>query len=226
MSRCSAGEYCEDPSCPTHGGSASPTYSYPSSSSSRRCSSGEYCEDPSCPTHAGKSGDCFAGHVNVLTPDGLRAISTFSVDDEVASWCTRSSLLRVRRVTKVLEHPPTRIWSVQTNQCSTPLFTTMNHRLLTLNGWKRVDKIRPDDLLSKVGRDGAMSFDSVVQVSKTPVFEKVYNLHTDGEHNFVAGGVVAHNFTFAPVARTFIHRAIVDRLRLTGLLSPALPELL
>jgi hypothetical protein len=48
--------------------------------------------------------------------------------------------------------------------------------------------------------------------------EDVYNLHTDGEHNFIVHGMVAHNFTFLRRTRMLLHRVILDQIELGKLL--------
>jgi hypothetical protein len=40
--------------------------------------------------------------------------------------------------------------------------------------------------------------------------EPVFNLHTTGPHNFIAEGVLGHNFTELRWIRTWTHRLFVD----------------
>ena len=40
--------------------------------------------------------------------------------------------------------------------------------------------------------------------------EPVFNLFTTGPHNFIAEGVLAHNFTELRWLRTWAHRLVVD----------------
>jgi hypothetical protein len=49
-----------------------------------------------------------------------------------------------------------------------------------------------------------------VEGFSTEPAEPVYNIHTTGEHNFIADGVVAHNFTEFRRLRTLFHRLFID----------------
>jgi hypothetical protein len=64
----------------------------------------------------------------------------------------------------------------------------------------------------------------VAAVVPTLKVEPVYNLYTEGEHNFVVEGVPVHNFTHFPALRTLLHRALFDRLGAsTGPKQPSRP---
>ena len=49
-----------------------------------------------------------------------------------------------------------------------------------------------------------------IEVITTGALEPVFNLHTTGPHNFIAEGVLAHNFTELRWLRTWAHRLFVD----------------
>ena len=49
-----------------------------------------------------------------------------------------------------------------------------------------------------------------IEAITTEAPEPVFNLHTTGPHNFIAEGVLAHNFTELRWLRTWAHRLVVD----------------
>jgi hypothetical protein len=74
-----------------------------------------------------------------------------------------------------------------------------------------------------IADNGTIAFSRVASVTSSTNREPVYNLVTEGEHNFIVGGVVAHNFTVLRRTRVLAHRAL-DRLATLGGLP--MPELL
>ncbi|MDP2311626.1 MAG: Hint domain-containing protein [Pseudomonadota bacterium] len=151
---------------------------------------------------------CFPGEVPVLTPRGQRRIAEIEVGAKVLSYDTATRRFLARPVTRVLVHPASRVWEVDFASRRKPLRTTAYHTFLTERGWVRTDRLRAGDrLVAEGGADPR-----ILRVVESSVVEPVYNLVTAGEHTFVAGGVVAHNFTFLRSARTLLHSWLLDRL--------------
>ena len=79
-----------------------------------------------------------------------------------------------------------------------------NHKFLTIEGWKRLDALKPRELvalprtLDKINDvDASMSdsdlyWDKVVSIEADGE-EDVYDLTVPGHHNFVAGDIIVHN---------------------------------
>ena len=72
---------------------------------------------------------------------------------------------------------------------------TANHRFLTPDGWKRLDRLRIGEGLAVPGESPAGStatWDAIASI--TPDGEEpVYDLTVPGNHNFVAGNIIVHN---------------------------------
>lgn len=70
---------------------------------------------------------------------------------------------------------------------------TANHKFLSSEGWKRLDQFQVGTPLAipNLEQDRAM-WDSVVSIEPAGI-EPVYDLTVPGNHNFVAGNIVAHN---------------------------------
>ena len=58
----------------------------------------------------------------------------------------------------------------------------------------------------EVGNNYLMSIEAITTEAPEPVF----NLYTTGPHNFIAEGVLAHNFTELRWLRTWAHRLVMD----------------
>jgi hypothetical protein len=153
-----------------------------------------------------KENSCFPESVHVLTPTGARSIAHFIRGDVVLSFDPLRNELVERIVSKTREHFPRRIWEVQFATGCESLRSTASHSILTQRGWTRIDKLVIGDSLVGIG---ARDF-IVERVVPTGIDEKVYSLITTGEHNFVANGIVAHNFTFMRKTRAFLHRVLFD----------------
>ena len=156
------------------------------------------------------STSCFPGTARVATPHGMRAIAEMRRGDQVLGWDARRSLPVACRVARLVAHRPAEIWAVVITGPPQPVRTTANHRFLTASGWARADRLHPGDLLVHVDESGTATERAVASVHPTACVEAVYNLHTTGPHNFIAEGLVAHNFTYLRMLRTFLHRLFID----------------
>lgn len=82
---------------------------------------------------------------------------------------------------------------------------TANHRFRTIEGWKRLDQLRPGEhiALPRVGQ--IVPSEELIRLSQSDVYwdqvasiewageEEVFDLEVPGHHNFVAGDIIVHN---------------------------------
>jgi hypothetical protein len=71
--------------------------------------------------------------------------------------------------------------------------------------------IRPEMQIFRVYGPGELNLVKTTESFETIEDTSVYNLQTADEHNFIASGVIAHNFAFLKTARTLFHRFFIDR---------------
>ena len=150
---------------------------------------------------------CFPLTTKILTPCGPRDLASLRVGDLVLSQAV-SGRINVQKVTRKLDKGDA-IISVVTLQDGRKLRTTGHHTVLSNRGWVRVDTLEVGDILSCVDSSGRPYHSNVVAL-QTEAVEPVFNLYTTGDHNVIADGVVAHNFTAFRVLRTSWHRLFVD----------------
>lgn len=154
---------------------------------------------------------CFPGFARVLTPEGWREIASIAEGDHVLCWRAESAEPVERRVTRKLEHAPATVFEIVTDRSAVP--TTRNHRFLLhgTGGWQRADRLSSGSRLvyyeSVTGWSSAFVQAVIELRQKAPL----YNLHTEGEHNFVVEGLVAHNFGRLRCLRVAWHRLLLDR---------------
>jgi hypothetical protein len=91
------------------------------------------------------------------------------------------------------------------------LRTTAHHNFKTDSGWKRASQLQAGDTLMRIDDSGNSRLVRIEAIT-TDAPEPVFNLHTTGPHNFIAEGVLAHNFTELRWLRTWAHRLVVDPL--------------
>jgi hypothetical protein len=142
-----------------------------------------------------RNSGCIVGEVKVLTPTGYRAISSLKAGDWVVSL-DKGRVAVLRRVRRVLVCGARPVYTVVTEDS---LFkATQGHLFLTARGWVRTRFLRPSDTL--VSLRGTRQ--KVISVTLSPSVEPVYNLRTEGEHNFIIETkIVAHNYCFLPRLR-------------------------
>ena len=92
---------------------------------------------------------------------------------------------------------------------SRDLRTTAHHSFKTDSGWKRASQLQAGDTLLRVDDSGESRLVRIEAIT-TEAPEPVFNLYTTGPHNFIAEGVLAHNFTELRWLRTWAHRLFVD----------------
>jgi hypothetical protein len=130
------------------------------------------------------------------------------VGSAIISYDARCNQTGERLVSKKIVHASGRIWRIVTAG-SGGIETTANQTFLTRRGWLCAKNLREgDELLTGLGNTAGTV--RVVALVDTGRDEPVYHLHTAGEHNFIAHGCVAHNFTYFRAIRTLWHRVFVD----------------
>lgn len=121
-------------------------------------------------------------------------MDSIHVGDNVLSWHPANGRLESRRVCQVRSYNGGVVASITFSPERIKFRATPHHTVFTSRGWKRVSKLRcGDEVLVTDG--GPCSFACVAHVAMSDKLEPVYNLITEREHNFIVGGVVAHNFT-------------------------------
>lgn len=146
----------------------------------------------------GKSGrkSCFVASTEILTAKGHKEISDISVDDRVISINTKTRVTEARRVVKLKEHNrPAQIWNIKIAGWPKTIRTTKNHSVFTHRGWVTVENLIAGDRVTLVSVDHSISSAPIDQVINTEICLPTYNLVTLGECNYLADGLLAHNFT-------------------------------
>jgi hypothetical protein len=173
--------------------------------------------DPTKP--AAQTAACFASGSRVLTPAGWRSIESLQQGDEVLSWHRGALVPRV--VEKAKKHGFRNILEVEFIGGGSALRVTPNHKVLRSDGrWVRVDSLVPGSVVA--GSQGAMV---VATVRRSAAQERVYNLITSEDRNFVVEGVVAHSFGVLLGLRMFFSRSASALRSVIGARRKAIPEL-
>lgn len=163
------------------------------------------------------NGGCFPAGTMIATPHGLKPIETINSNDSVSSWDVRNNCMVSSLVLLRTEHDKRKTVSLYLDDGSC-VTTTGVHSFLTPIGWKRADALLiGDHIVQSAGRDVAIS--SIQQSAEVTVF----NLITDGHHNFIADGCVVHNFTHFRSIRSFlwdVYAALVHSRRRQRRLDP------
>lgn len=143
-------------------------------------------------------GSCFTGDTMIETPSGKKKISAMKRGDKIISYSKGKKTTEY--VKNAVVYPPAKVWDFILSN-DTKVSATDHHTVLTTKGWKKLG-----DLV--VGESKLVCPDTgkhvIIKHKTNPRRELVYNLHTTGSHNFIANGLVAHNFTFARRFRSLL----------------------
>ncbi|MEM6942296.1 MAG: Hint domain-containing protein [Pseudomonadota bacterium] len=139
----------------------------------------------------GGRGGCFPGHTPILTPAGLVEIQYLQVGDPVISWNNKLFLREEAVILKFISHSPRQIYLITLSNGAT-IETTGVHSFLTDRGWMRADLLKCGDSI----KDENGNLQRVLQAELSQNCEPVFNLITTGQNNYIARGLVAHNFTY------------------------------
>lgn len=153
---------------------------------------------------------CFAAGTMIETPIGKLAIEQLNAGDAVTSWDTNRSKTTTCRILKVKSYCSSSVLELRLGN-GTMVKTTGLHSFLTSDGWKQARHLSDRDMVQGCRGEGV-----TILGTKTLPAEPVYNLVTEKHHNFMAAGIVAHNFTYCKALRAFYWRLAVlaqSRLR-------------
>jgi len=135
--------------------------------------------------------ECFAGHTKILTPYGEVPIENIKEGDIVINFSEKTGEFKEDRVVKVHENLTTssteNMLNVQLNDGNN-IEVTGNHKFLTTEGWERADRLSERSEIVASSKD--LGIQDITYIEKP---EKVYNLHIENDHNYVAEGVVVSN---------------------------------
>jgi hypothetical protein len=151
---------------------------------------------------------CFPATTHILTPTSHREIGDIEPGDTVLSTNASGQLVRAT-VTAKKSYGSSPITRIILGGESRDLRTTAHHSFKTDSGWKRASQLQAGDTLLRVDDSGESRLVRIAAIT-TEAPEPVFNLYTTGPHNFIAEGVLAHNFTELRWLRTWAHRLVVD----------------
>jgi hypothetical protein len=157
--------------------------------------------------HRGGMAGCFPGGTLIATPSGPMPIDELSPGAWVLAFGDRATLVP-RRILARRTYPGGRLWCIRLHTPIPSILATGRHPFLTVRGWVRADVLRPGDRL----RMGDGRWQAIASVRKISASTPVYNLITEWDHTYVAGGVVVHNFARLRTLRVMWHR-LLARLR-------------
>lgn len=167
------------------------------------------CISPGCGFNRTDSGDadwsCFPGDSKIMTPKGPVRLDSLKSGDVVTSWQKSSGIWVSRAVKKVVPYGLAPITRLDLSDGST-VRVTDHHTIHTSKGWKKVRLLKQGDRISSVSGEVR-----VLRIYRKADLAPVYNLHCEGEYNFVADGVIAHSFTTLRATRVVLNK-IADRI--------------
>lgn len=179
---------------------------------------GHHCANPQCGlkpsayTTGSDKSKCFAADTPVLTSVGSMPISQVRVGDLVTSY-SKSQETTLRRVLEVRGTDIGRAWFVFFDAEDEPLKVSKYHSILTVRGYRMVFQLKTGMEVLHFDGDKLIGTRRVSKVMTNRTPERLYNLVTEGEHNFVCSGLVAHNFSFAHEIRAWMYsRKVASRM--------------
>lgn len=148
---------------------------------------------------------CFPYEAQVETPSGKVPIGKLEKGQLVLSY--NQGVLVPRKITKHQVLGLAKIFDVEFDS-GTKLCSTDHHSFLTGDGWQQLKKIRKGDVIIQSDSKERV----VTSVRSSGKIEPVFNIYTEGEHNFIVEGCVAHNFTEFRAVRTIFHQLFLDQI--------------
>ncbi|MFZ2252813.1 MAG: Hint domain-containing protein [Minisyncoccia bacterium] len=161
------------------------------------------CSDPNC-----WKCNCFPQSTLIETPRGRTQIGNLSEGQTILSYTSDGALV-ARAITRKLAYNPTPLIQVAFESEGGTLQCAVSHSFLTNKGYQSLRKLRPGDFITRV-IDSRIVHSRIESITSTGTAEPVFNLYTQGEHNFIADGCVAHNFTHFRMLRVALHRLFFD----------------
>lgn len=170
------------------------------------------CNDPNC-----WKCNCFPYSTLIETPTCQTQIGNLSEGQMILSY-SKNGVLVPRRITRKLVHEATPLVKVTFESEDSTLVCTANHSFKTDKGYQALHDLRPGDFITRVVSSETV-LHCIKSITPTGTIEPVFNLYTQGEHNFIADGCVAHNFTHFRMLRVVLHR-FADTLSDLNLIGP------
>ena len=164
---------------------------------------------------------CFPGDTKILTPSGLRDLETLKSSEDVVGYSDEG--FDIRPVLRLIRKWPARISHAHFDDGSI-LKATPNHSFLTPEGWLRLQKFEPGTSVMSIGTDHRQTWRKVTRVDRHVDRVMVFNLHTAGNHTFVADGVVAHAFSIWRRPRCLLSNALAGTVRSPQQLAALAPS--
>jgi hypothetical protein len=155
-----------------------------------------------------ESRGCFPGNAKIMTSDGYVLLNSLRVGDVITSWQEDTRTWVNRRVKKIISYGLARVTHLDLSD-GTTVRVTDHHTIHTSKGWRKISSLKEQDCITS-GRKWREV--RVLRIRRTAERVPVYNLHCEGEYNFVADGVIAHSFSTLRVPRVALNR-IADRIR-------------
>lgn len=151
---------------------------------------------------------CFPFSSLISTPLGEVSIGKTYVGQIILSR-RNDSILVPRQITKKLVHGLAPLVKVEFT--SGKSFRCVKiHSFLTDKGWFAAEEMYAGDRIIQGHQDVNQGI--IKSITPTGTMEPVFNLYTQGEHNFIVDGCVAHNFTHFRTLRTVLHRMFLDKI--------------
>lgn len=150
----------------------------------------------------GGGGSCFAADTPIETPHGAIPIALVQVGSLVSSLNVKAGNIEPRHVLKVPAYRSGRLWTVTLDRGNAPLRVTRRHSFLTARGWQQAGSLVEGDWLQH--HDGGLV--RVVRAADSGISEPVFNLISEDDHTYFAGGVAVHNFTYLRECRVWLYR--------------------
>lgn len=151
---------------------------------------------------------CFPASAMIAVPSGEISMGEIRVGQMALSRNSRGALVP-RCVTRKLSHPPQELITVRFTDGGKDLLSTGSQSFSTGRGWLRLAQLHRHDVIYRGAGEGRTITCIVPTGRRVPV----YNLHTEGEHTYIADGCVTHNFSYMRSLRTWFHRLFLDGRR-------------
>jgi len=153
---------------------------------------------------------CFAADTKIWTIAGQRPISSLTTGEWIWAYDEPSRDFVPVRVKRLLKHSAHSLTKLTFMGNSDDIFVTPLHRFLRGTEWVSAQNLSVGDRLVSLEGGGPAELE-VLTISEASRIEPVYNLHTEGHHNFIANGAVAHNFVYFPELRSLINKYFFEQ---------------
>lgn len=139
--------------------------------------------------------NCLALSTTVMTKDGLKRITEIKEGDEVFAFDMKARRPVLKRCSGVFDNGVKDVYDIGT--LHHVVRATANHPFLVMQGngmlaWKAVEKLKVGDVVFALKKGKEFATEKIRYIKYTGE-EPTLDLRVEGEHNFVADGIVVHN---------------------------------